>query len=244
MFFATPKLASFRACIEALPESATEADIQNDAFLLGREGRLSVYYAPVDWINRDARVALVGLTPGWQQTKIAFDEFGKARRQGLSERDASRAAKALASFAGMRKRMCTWLDDLEVAGWLGIASTEELFETRRELVHTTSLIRYPVFVGDSAENYTGYSPTPVKSALLRAIVDAVLVPELAMLPNALVVPLGRSVSTALGAAGVDPRRCLSGFPHPSGANGHGPGQFATERAAMRRVVAHMPRDAP
>lgn len=48
--------------------------------------------------------------------------------------------------------------------------------------------------------------------------------ELASLPNAVVVPLGKvadEVVTHLAARNlVSPKRCLAGFPHPSGANGH------------------------
>ncbi len=241
--FAPPTLESFRRRIDSLPKDVAPSDIQNDRFLLGREGRIAVYYAPLDWINGDARIVLVGLTPGWSQTKIAFDECCIAFRQGLRDSDASKAAKARASFAGMRRRMCGWLDDLGVDDWLGVDTTDELFDEQRTLVHTTSLIRYPVFVGADARNYTGYSPTPVKSPLLRSIIDGVLVPELRQLPDALIVPLGRSVAAALDAVGVDADRCLFGFPHPSGANGHGPSQFASERDAMRTVVRRMPTSA-
>ena len=240
MVFAAPTLASFRSRIDALPSSVAPGDIQNDGFLLGQEGKLAVYYAPLDWINAGARIVLVGLTPGWSQTKIAFEECCVALRERLSEDGASKAAKAQASFAGMRKRLCAWLDDLGVDDWLGVGTTDELFADRRDLVHTTSLIRYPVFVGADARNYTGYHPTPVTSPLLRSIIDEVLVPELAQLSDALIVPLGRSVAAALNAVGVAADHCLFGFPHPSGANGHGPSQFAAERAGMRHVVACMP----
>jgi hypothetical protein len=240
MVFAAPTLASFRSQIDALPGCVAPGDIQNDGFLLGKEGKLAVYYAPLDWINAEARLVLVGLTPGWSQTKIAYEECCRALRQGISEDGASKAAKAGASFAGMRKRLCGWLDDLGVDDWLGIDTTNELFGERRDLVHTTSLIRYPVFVGSGASNYSGYNPTPINSSVLRSIIDTVLLPELAQLSDSLIVPMGRSVATALAAAGLDAGRCLFGFPHPSGANGHGPRQFATERDAMQRVVKRMP----
>ena len=168
MVFAAPTLASFRSRIDALPSSVAPGDIQNEAFLLGQERKLAVYYAPLDWINADARIVLVGLTPGWSQTKIAFEECSAALRQRVSEDGASKAAKAKASFAGMRNRLCGWLDDLAVDDWLGLGTTDELFDHRRDLVHTTSLIRYPVFVGAAAKNYTGYQPTPVNSARYSA----------------------------------------------------------------------------
>ena len=40
------------------------------------------------------------------------------------------AAQATAAFAGMHGRITAWLDDLGVASWLDIESTEALFESR------------------------------------------------------------------------------------------------------------------
>lgn len=64
-----------------------------------------------------------------------------------------------------------------------------------------------------------------------------LVPELATVPNALIVPMGTAVSGALAELAVtNPERCLIGFPHPSGQNGHGPKQFEANRSAMTETV--------
>ncbi|MGC1185671.1 MAG: hypothetical protein WBA31_11075 [Candidatus Dormiibacterota bacterium] len=115
-----------------------------------------------------------------------------------------------------------------------------MFDTQRDLVQTTSLIRYPVFVGEDGRNYRGSRPRPMESSLLSSIIESVFVPLLAELPDALVVPMGVAVSGALRELGVDPVRCLYGFPHPSGANGHGPRQFEQERAQMQVVVAGLP----
>lgn len=235
--FQLPALASLRPAIDALPDHLRQGDILNVNFLLGREERLAGYYAPLDAINLGARIVLLGLTPGWKQTKIAFEAFRRALSRGSSEDEVFKAAKGQASFAGMRPRLCRWLDDLGVPAWLGISRTEDLFDAHAELLHTTSAIRYPVFVGDGAtNNYTGHGPAPLDSPLLMSIIESVLLPELTLMPDALVVPMGRSVSATLAGEGVSRSRCLFGFPHPSGANGHGPKQFLGERVAMQAVV--------
>jgi hypothetical protein len=242
MSVTAPTLANFRRRIECLPDSIELRDIQCSAFLLDRDGTLAVYYAPLcDAVNRNARVMLVGLTPGWTQTQIAFEACRQVLGHGGSEEEALAAAKGQASFAGMRTRLCRWLDRLGVEKWLGIKSTEELFDTQRDLVQTTSLIRYPVFVGQDGRNYRGSGRRPIKSALLWSIIESIFVPQLAELPGALVVPMGVAVSGALRELVVDPARCLYGFPHPSGANGHGPRQFEQERVQMQRVVDRLPR---
>jgi hypothetical protein len=233
--------ASYRDAITALPEGPlTRQQLLTSDYLIGREGKLQVFYAPVDAIATDARIVLVGLTPGWQQMRLAFEACRDALVDEHSDDECLSAVKANAAFAGMRSRITTWLDDLGVAAWLGIDSTSALFEKRRDLVQGTSAIRYPVFSGDDWQNYTGYSPSPDRSELLMSIVRARLVPELATMPSALVVPLGNAVSGLLTSlAGVDPSRCLLGFPHPSGANGHAPKQFASQRDDLRRKVSSL-----
>jgi hypothetical protein len=230
---------AFRPAIAALPDEVRQEDVLNDGFLLGREGPLAVYYAPFDWINVDARIVILGLTPGWKQARIGLETVRDALRRGQSDEDAIKAAKAHAAFAGMRRRMCGWLDALGVAEWLGISGTEDLFDTERRLLQATSAIRYPVFVGDEARNYSGHRPKPLKSPLLTSIVEAVLLPELAVLSDALVVPLGRAVASAIEGK-VDPARCLFGFPHPSGAFAQGPQRFEEEQEQMRAVVRGLP----
>ena len=192
--------------------------------IIGREGKLVVYWIPHGEVNRNARLVLVGLTPGRQQAEIALAAYQKTQNAEI--------ALSKAAFAGMRKRMCGWLDDIGVADWLDLKSTTELFETRGDLLHSTSLIAYPVFVGTDERNYSG-TPRPMTSPLLRSMVEERLVPDLKSLPDALVVPMGVAVSESLRLLGI---QALYGFPHPSGANGHAPKQFAAESDAMRKMV--------
>ena len=170
--------------------------------------------------------------------RLAFEACRDALADERSDEECLSAVKANAAFAGMRSRITMWLDDLGVAAWLGIESTSALFEERRDLVQGTSAIRYPVFSGDEWQNYAGSSPSPDRSELLMSVVRARLVPELATVPSALLVPLGNTVSGLLTLlADVDPSRCLLGFPHPSGANGHARKQFASNRNDLRRKVS-------
>jgi hypothetical protein len=231
--------ATYRDAIGALPEGPlTRRQLLTKRYRIGREGKLQVFYAPVDVVTKDARIVLVGVTPGWQQMRLAFEAVRDALINQWADDECLAAPKATAAFAGMRTRITAWLDDLGVASWLNIESTSALFAERRDLFHPTSAVRYPVFVGDDLRNYTGSSPSPDRSELLMSIVSARLVPELASFPNALVVPLGNAVSRLLTLLpDVDHSRCLLGFPHPSGANGHAPKQFASERNALRRKVA-------
>jgi hypothetical protein len=211
--------------------------LDRDELLVGREGRLSVFYAPFDSTSSRARIVLLGLTPGWQQMRIAIETYRAVREQGESVDNAQRAVKAAASFAGMRSRIAGWLDELEVNRAVGVASSAELFDDPWRL-HTTSLVRYPVFVGEAMANYRGVSPRPEVSTLLRSIITGLLLPELGSLPQALIVPMGAAVARALVSLEVPfLDRCLIGFPHPSGANGWANRQFAENRDRLRAAVA-------
>ena len=220
---------TFAPSIRALPDLQdprrfTKADLLTPEFRLHQDEQLSVYYAPFDYVNQDAKVALVGITPGWTQMEIAYRSASHDLREELaSAGEVCRRAKQRASFAGsMRKNLLSMLNDLGLPTCLGIESTESLFAEHNSLLHTTSAVRYPVFV--KGHNYTGHSPRLLKADLLRYFVENVLAEELRLAHEALIIPLGRSVSESLDhlatAGHLDRDRCLLGSPHPSGANGH------------------------
>src|SRR3546814_17460997 len=47
---------------------------------------VSVHYAPFDYVNRDARVIILGITPGRQQARMATERFGARLRAGATPR--------------------------------------------------------------------------------------------------------------------------------------------------------------
>jgi hypothetical protein len=105
-------------------------------------------------------------------------------------------------------------------------------------MHSTSALRNPVFV--AGRNYTGSSPQIAETPLLRQQVFSTLGPELAQVPDAIVIPLGKAAQSALEllvADGVVAReRCCWGFPHPSGANGHRARLFDAERSHLTQIL--------
>jgi len=210
------------------------------AFLLYQQDELEMYYAPFDSINRSASIAIVGITPGWQQMEICYRTARAELVRGADETDACRKAKAQASFAGpMRRNLLSMLADLDIHNLLDISNVSLLFGDGASLLHATSAIRYPVFVRGG--NFTGYNPNPLHHPLLREMVFEVLAPELDEVSEALVVPLGKTVDTCLSAlisAGLlSSDRCLLGFPHPSGGNGHRKSQFERNRDKLRTKAA-------
>lgn len=228
--------------IRALPERLPyrREELLKPQFKLADERRLTMYYAPFDSINPAARLALVGVTPGWTQMEISYRVARRALLAGRSLQEACKEAKGEASFGGpMRRLLVGMLDELEVPQLLGLTSSHELFGPGGKHLHTTSAIRYPVFVRE--RNYTGSAPVIMRSPLLMDFARRVLAPELSELSRAVFVPLGRAVESVLTILESERRipngRILKGFPHPSGANGHRVRQFIANRDSLRKRLA-------
>jgi hypothetical protein len=239
--FHTPIFNDFTSSIYNLPmrERFSQSDLLIPDFLLAQEGTLSIYYAPFDSVNENARIIIIGITPGWTQMEIAYRSAYHDFRAGIIPEEACRRAKQKASFAGsMRTNLITMLDSLGIQSRLGMQTSADLFGTRNELLHTTSVVRNPTFVNQ--KNYTGHMPRLLNVPILRNYVETILAGELNRLPSAIIVPLGRVVNDSLkylcSIDVIDPKRCLWGFPHPSGANGHRVKEFKFHYNQLKSIV--------
>ena len=146
---------------------ASSAPIVRDPrLLMDAEDDVAVYYSPFEYINPKAQVVLVGITPGPTQMVNANNVARRELLTGSTPLNAIRTAKQEGAFSGktMRANLIRQLDHWGIQTWLGMKSTKELFEGAQELVQTTSLLRYPVFVG--SDDYRG-TPDMTRNALLR-----------------------------------------------------------------------------
>ena len=186
--------------------------------LLWENGLLSVYYAPVDWVNTAAKVMLVGITPGASQAAEFLRSAQACLRTGCSAEETLRRADAAGSFSGpMRKNLVTMLDGIGLAGALGVDSTARLFNPSPSgcplLGHRLPGVRQRGTIAVGARPLARH---PVLRSLVRACLGA----RIAMAPDALIIPLGTAAQEAvslLTADGlVNPGRCLPGFRIPPG----------------------------
>ncbi len=231
--------------IEALSSSGnlTMDNILSPDFLLEsekyRHNNLEIYYVPFEYINENAKVVLIGITPGWTQVEEAYQQAGIDLQKHLSPEDIFRNVDNKASFAGgTRTNLVNMLDKLGLQTMLRINSCKSLFSEHSNLVHTTSAIRYPVFI--NKENYSGSNPNIVDDHLLSSYVTKVLSKELKQVSDALVIPLGKSASSALQYLVkydlIEVNRCLFGFPHPSGANAYRKKQFMQNQKQLEQTI--------
>jgi hypothetical protein len=188
---------------------------------IANDGDLDVYFSPFEHVNRNAKIVLVGMSPGGTQAKNANVAAQNALKDGKSLDQAGKIAKETGSFSGaLRNNLVALLDNIGVSEKIGIESAISLFNENSTLLHSTSVFRYPTLLKgkpiSSAKN-------GLKQPLLKDMIDTCLAEECKLLgKDTLYVPLGQGVGEVLlylAERGViSSSQILIGLPHPSGAN--------------------------
>lgn len=227
--------------IKELPfrDNYSREELLNKKFQIAEEGNIQLFYAPFEYINTDAKVIIVGITPGWQQMEISHRVARKYLHDGHNCDDVFKLVKTEASFAGeMRTNLITYLDDLQLNKKLKIESSRLLFEKNTSYLHSTSMIKYPAM--KNLDNYKGSSPAPHRSKVLWDLVLNEFVSEMSNFENRLIIPLGKSVKNVVKRLQnenlLHNNIILEDFPHPSGANGHRHKQFREYRDKMQSQI--------
>ncbi|QJA08126.1 hypothetical protein HF520_03825 [Romboutsia sp. CE17] len=228
--------------IKSLPIKSkyTKEEILTENFLIDKDGNLEIYYAPHnEYINQNAKVFIIGITPGFQQmsTALATARYGIEKDKSLEE--IQYECKVAGRFSGsLRKNIISMLDEIKLNEALGILSCDELFKDKDYLLHTTSLIPYSVF--SKGNNYTGHSPKLIKSDFLMKYVYENISYNIENLNEVLIIPLGKAVEEVLDNLVnkniIKESQILRGFPHPSGANGHRLVQLSENKENMIRII--------
>ena len=205
------------------------SNIVNKEFLIEKDGNIEIYYAPFDYINSKAKIAIVGITPGLQQMTQSF--------QAIKDGKSLKEVKDLSSFKGsMRTTLIKYMDELKINKILKIKSCESLFDLDSKYLHTTSLVKYPVF--DKGKNYSGANI--LKKKILLEFIEENFLKELKILQNSIIIPLGNTVSSTidyLNTKHLLNLKCfLKGFPHPSGLNVRKNIQFDENKKEMLKLL--------
>jgi len=207
----------------------SKQNIINNKFLINSDGNIEIYYAPFDYVNPKAKIMIVGITPGLQQMLQSFEVINEGK--SLKE------VKDLSSFKGsMRTTLVKYLDELKVNKTLKIKSCESLFNKDNKYLHTTSLVKYPVF--DKGKNYSGSNI--LKKKILLDFIEKNFLKELKTLKKSIIIPLGNTVSSTIeylnNKYNLKLACFLKGFPHPSGANARKNIQFKENKMTMIKLL--------
>jgi hypothetical protein len=138
------------------------------------------------------------------------------------------------------------LDSIGLARCLAIKGTGSLWGSDADLLHTTSVLRYPVLVG--GKNYNG-TPQVEQNQVSERWFRTTFVADIAKIKEAIIIPPGpkvaRQIQRLIGEEILRESRVLLGLPHPSGANaeriaGHTPapgptGDYNDQRPTTERV---------
>lgn len=231
---------------------ASLGDLPHELRIYG-DGEIEIWFSPMGLGVTNPEIWILGITPGWNQMRIAYEGAAAALEHGSSPAEASAKRKPNVAFAGtMRNNLVSMMDELGFPDIFGISTSADLFGS--ELLRTGSVLKYPVFNGSQnniqnyIKNYNGHTPNPIKHTALRQMIDTVLAGELKSIGRCLILPLGKAVESVLqysvSRGLVSDDQILSGFPHPSGANGHRKKQFAQHKERLRSEVRKWYRRAP
>ena len=206
-----------------------KSTIINKSFLIKKYNNIKIYYAPFDYLNSDAKIMIVGITPGLQQMLQSF--------QVINDGKSLKEVKDLSSFKGsMRTTLIKYLDELKVNKKLKIKSCESLFNKDNKYLHTTSLVKYPVF--DKGKNYSGTNI--LKKKMLLDFIEKNFLKELKILKKTIIIPLGNTVSSTIeylnNKYDLKLACFLKGFPHPSGANARKNIQFKENKTSLIKLL--------
>ena len=186
---------NFKDFIKKAPHFSTTSPLP-DALFLKKEGKISIYYAPFEYVNENAKIVLVGITPGLQQAANALNVAKSGLENGTSSEEILKAVKSNASFSGsMRTNLINMLDHVGINKKLGISSTDQLFTSHSHLAQMASILKNPVFV--DGRNYSG-SPSMIKSPVFKELMNDFFVTEICnKLKKPLFISLSPKVTVAL-----------------------------------------------
>ena len=238
-------LYDYKEAIKELPlkNKYRKEDLLIDKFLIDKEKNIEIYYAPHnEYLNPKARVFIIGITPGFQQMSTAIATARKELEVSDNIEEIQYKCKVAARFSGsLRKNIIKMLDDIKLNEAVRVKSCSQLFDESDSLLHTVSLIPYPVFI--NKENYTGHTPKLIKSKFLMGYVYNNFIDEFNNLnnkENILLIPLGKAVEEVLlklkDEGILSENQILIGFPHPSGANVNRLIQFEENKKKMIEFI--------
>ena len=238
-------LYDYKEAIMKLPlkNKYTKEELLIKDLLVDSEKNIEIYYAPHnEYLNPNAKVFIIGITPGFQQMSTAIATARKELEANDDIEEIQYKCKVAGRFSGsLRKNIISMLDGIELNKALELQSCSELFEDKDYLLHTISLIPYSVFV--NKENYSGHTPKLMKSDFLMKYIYENFISEFKNLnnpENILLIPLGKAVEEVLIKLKEDgiikENQILLGFPHPSGANVNRLVQFEKNKDNMIKFI--------
>lgn len=189
--------------------------------LIEKQGDIEVYFSPFEYVNQQAKIVLVGISPGTTQANNANIKAKELLLDNADMNTVSKEAKQTGAFSGaLRNNLVKMLDYIGLNQKLGITSCQSLFEEHSYLLHSTSVFRYPTLLNGKPISSAKKALT---NPMLKDMLETCMERECNQLASTTYyIPMGQGVDTALLSLchkGIlDRRQLIIGLPHPSGAN--------------------------
>ena len=200
--------------------SRGKAAVRTEAVRLADNGRDVLDYTPFEYVERNARLVIVGITPGDTQLKLAYEKAGLLLRDVESNEVVLRETKRVAGFGGssMRPNLVRMLNHFGFADILGISDVEDLWGSKSHFLHATSVVPHAAF--RNGKMFAGSFENVMSSSVLQESFLRDFVGSLEDLGNeAYFVALGATARDALdwcaSKGHIKWDRVLGAFAHPS-----------------------------
>jgi len=211
-----------------------KTDPFNDAFILGKGGHYSLRYVPFEFINQEARLAIVGITPGNTQIELSYATASDLIKAGEPSELILKELIREAAFGGaaMRPNLIRMLEHFKIPQLLGIASADSLWDENSHLLHGTSVVPHAAF--KAGKMFNGSFEEVLNSKLLFECFKDCLAATLARLPeDVLYVALGPTPRAALdwccSRGMIAESQILGEFCHPSSSGGSAVSYYLREK---------------
>jgi hypothetical protein len=195
--------------------------VRTDATRLGRSEnrRDELFYVPFEHMNCAAQLVIVGISPGPEQMKLAYDAV-QARLAVLSDDLVLERAKREGSFGAptMRPNLIKMLECFGFPELLGIPSAGSLWEESWTSLHATSIVPHAAFRG--GKPFSGSFQEVLASKIFYESFQRDFAATLPLISRqARYIALGPTPLAALDWCSerglLNPNQVLGAFAHPS-----------------------------
>jgi hypothetical protein len=211
-----------------------KAGVKAPEFSLRQDSQYELQYIPFEHVNRDARLVIVGITPGNTQLDLAYGRAQELLKAGRPEAEILIEVKKTGAFGGssMKPNLLKMLRHFQFEKLLGIDDVDTLWGDNADLLHSTSVVPHAAF--KSGERFNGSFEEIMDSPLLKQCFLDCFVPSVREISrSALFVALGPCPQAALdwcvSEGALRREQVLGSFCHPSSAGG------STTRYYLREV---------
>lgn len=222
----------FRPVIESLPLGCKTSE----RLRVGETARHRLYYVPFEHANLEAKLVVVGITPGPNQLELAIRAVQTSR--ALPAATVQLEVKKQASFGSstMRPNLLKMLAHFQVRERLGIANETDLWGSAWPMFQATSVVPHAAFdlkTDGSEKMFNGKFTDVLSSPLLTRCFEESFLPLVrAMNRSALWVGLGPTPRSALEwcvEKGLLRKEQVAAFAHPSTSAGSQVNYFVRQR---------------